>query len=99
MTYATDDADWQEKVVSRANGRCVWLGCNSELNVAGHHVIDRRYSATRLVLENGVCLCGAHHNLLHSAGRQRSHISVILVGARRYAELKALSRESGESDV
>jgi len=87
MTYAKDDNEWQRLVLERCDGRCSWPGCNSTWELAGHHVIDRRYKALRLALENGVVLCGSHHSLLHTLGKLRERASILLVGSRTYSQL------------
>jgi hypothetical protein len=91
MIYATNDADWQEKVCARSDGRCIWPGCGSKWNAAGHHVFDRRFKELRLVLENGICLCGLHHQKIGTAPEQlREKLSKLLMGPKIYLELKDL---------
>lgn len=90
MTYASDDSDWQQRVCEKADGRCVWPGCGSTWNAAGHHVFDRRYSSLRLVVENGVCLCGKHHQVMHKLGVDREKASKLLIGRKTYSALAAL---------
>ena len=58
------DADWQRAVVDRAGGRCAI--CGSRDRVCGHHLIPRRFKATRHELENGIALCNWHHWLAHN---------------------------------
>lgn len=99
MTYAKSDTDWQRLVCERAGRRCVWPGCGSSWNAAGHHVFDRRYSELRLVLENGVCLCGVHHTTIGTAPiRKRAAMSKLLVGVNLYEELSSLKSGSNHAD-
>lgn len=94
MVYASDDKEWQERVCSPSDWRCVWPGCGSTWNSAGHHVFDRRDSKLRLVLENGICLCGKHHGLIGTAPREkRKALSILLIGRRMYAKLEKIHFE------
>lgn len=90
MTYADNDRDWQEKVCGRSGGQCSWPGCGSVWKVSGHHIFDRRYSELRLVLENGVCLCGQHHLIIGTSPKNvRTSLSKLLIGSDVYYKLAA----------
>lgn len=94
LSYAESDADWQEKVCSPSDSRCVWPGCGSKWESAGHHIFDRRDSKLRLVIENGVCLCGKHHSFIGTAPRkQRKELSILLIGRRIYSILEKMHLE------
>ena len=53
------DALWQRCIVGTWHGHCA--RCQSTWQVAGHHLVPRRFQATRHDLMNGVCLCGTCH--------------------------------------
>lgn len=89
-TYAENDADWQKKVCEKSSGQCAWPGCSSQWEAAGHHIFDRRHYMLRLIVENGVCLCGKHHQLIQTATKIiREKMSKLLIGTKTYLELKA----------
>ena len=55
------DREFQEAVC--AGGKCA--KCGSRWQLSGHHIIPRRFRATRWDLENAVCLCFTHHRWAH----------------------------------
>lgn len=56
-----DKADilWSKAVKSRAWNKCSYCWESSYLN--SHHIITRGNHATRLLVENWICLCANHH--------------------------------------
>ena len=66
LTLVKTDAEWS-KVVLEGGGRV----CSICGEAAGdpHHLIYRRFRKTRLIVENGVCLCHKHHVWMHKDGR------------------------------
>lgn len=58
-----DDA-WSLLVKLIANERCEYCGKTTTLN--SHHVYSRSKRSTRWAVENGVCLCVAHHTFSSS---------------------------------
>lgn len=96
FTKARTDEEWSHDVLERADHTCMWPGCNSKWNVTPHHIIDRRHSATRLVLENGIALCGEHHRRIQTApAPARERMSEILIGRNKYRKLKEIADGSG----
>ena len=57
------DALWSALVKLRDGGKC--QHCGKTFGLEAHHVIERRYTATRWDLENGVTLCYHCHDLAH----------------------------------
>ena len=53
------DDVWSKAVKERAGNHCEKCGSIKGLN--SHHVFSRRYMTIRHDIENGVCLCSAHH--------------------------------------
>jgi hypothetical protein len=50
---------WAKAVKKRARSRCEYCGKTTTLN--SHHIFSRSNRATRWDVNNGVCLCVAHH--------------------------------------
>ena len=53
------DALWAQRVKEYARGKC--FHCGSIYQVDAHHIIKRRYTATRWLLTNGMALCRDCH--------------------------------------
>lgn len=88
-TIAKNDNDWQLQVFERCGGQCAWAGCNSTWGLWGHHVFSRRYEATRLVVENGVGLCGKHHSFIEQLFlEEKKTASILLIGSKTYRMLE-----------
>ena len=59
--YVRDcDGYWQQLIALRAKHTCESCGASCG---SGHHIIKRRYFATRWDLRNGVYLCNRCHHL------------------------------------
>jgi hypothetical protein len=50
---------WAKVVKCRARGRCEYCGKTTTLN--SHHIFSRSNKTTRWDVNNGICLCVAHH--------------------------------------
>lgn len=97
FTYAKSDEDWQKQVCGDYR-KCAWPGCGSTWQSAGHHIFDRRHKPLRLVIENGICLCGKHHSSIEAMTPDlRERASILLVGKMRYKDLVCLLQTSAES--
>lgn len=57
------DIQWAKLVKLHANYVCEWCGAPG---VDAHHMVGRRHAATRLLPENGVCLCKGCHIRFHT---------------------------------
>lgn len=87
-TIAKNDNDWQLQVFERCGGQCAWAGCNSTWGLWGHHVFSRRYGIMRLIVENGVGLCGKHHSFIEQLSpEEKKTASILLIGNRMYKAL------------
>lgn len=53
------DDEWAIKVKEQANFKCEYCGKIDTLN--SHHIFSRSNHSVRWDLDNGVCLCVAHH--------------------------------------
>ncbi len=51
--------EWAKAVKERSGHRCEV--CGSKQAVEAHHIVSRRYKATRYDVTNGVALCQKHH--------------------------------------
>ena len=58
-----DDA-WSELVKLRAGCQCEYCGKTSPLN--SHHIFSRSNRSVRWDVQNGICLCVAHHTFSSS---------------------------------
>lgn len=57
------DIQWAKLVKLHAGYKCEWCGA---IGVDAHHMVSRRHAATRLLPENGVCLCKGCHMRFHN---------------------------------
>ena len=53
------DKKWSKKVKEIAKGKCEY--CSSTHYLNSHHIFSRKFLNTRFDINNGVCLCAAHH--------------------------------------
>ena len=53
------DTLWSEAVKKRAGNKCEFCGREDYLN--SHHIYSRSKLSTRWSVDNGACLCVAHH--------------------------------------
>lgn len=55
---------WRAEVISRAGGRCQYLGCGrKEQRMFADHIKERSDGGEPYDVRNGQCLCGSHHTL------------------------------------
>jgi len=76
------DALWSKIILSR--GRCQI--CYSRRNLEPHHIISKRYAATRFDPENGACVCN------HDHGRLTRH-EIYLITLKEEQELKRKTKK------
>jgi hypothetical protein len=67
---------WRAKVIKRAGGRCQWQEADGpcgrqEPRMFADHVKELRDGGAPFDVENGQCLCGAHHSLKTAAERAK----------------------------
>jgi len=61
LTKKELDSHFADLVKERAGYACEIPGCGKEDGLVSHHIIGRRNLNVRWDLDNGVCLCTAHH--------------------------------------
>jgi hypothetical protein len=64
---------WRTLIITRADGRCPWPGCNvREQRMFADHIIEIRDGGSRTDPLNGQCLCAKHHAIkTHRAKLER----------------------------
>jgi 5-methylcytosine-specific restriction endonuclease McrA len=85
--------DLFSKIV-RSRGAC--QACGKTMNLQCAHIISRRYSHTRCVERNALCLCaGCHHHYTdHPA--EFGTLVLTFMDAQEYDALTALSQQTGK---
>lgn len=81
------DRLWSE--VIRLGRSCV--ACDRPDGLQAHHLISRRYNATRHVEDNGWPLCAACHREVHENPCLFADLIGQTIGRDRYDELRALT--------
>ena len=69
------DELWSKLVKIRAGFRCEYCWKTSWLN--SHHIRSRTNYSTRYNLDNGICLCQAHHTLSSTFSAHKTPIEFI----------------------
>jgi hypothetical protein len=85
---------WSRLVKLSANNKCEYCGKTNNLN--SHHVYSRSNRTMRWLVDNGICLCVAHHTLSNFSAH-KSPIDFIeymktLRGETWYNELKVKAK-------
>ncbi len=73
----------------RARGQCQSCGKTSDLQCA--HIISRRYSATRTLLENAFCLCAGCHMRFTEWPLEFAEFVDVKIGPDAYEGLRSLA--------
>lgn len=56
---------WRTAVRKRDNGICKWPNCNSKKKIHAHHIMRwSDYPSLRYDINNGICLCKIHHDMI-----------------------------------
>lgn len=56
---------WRQAVRARDKGICQWPNCNSAKKIHAHHIMPwGRFPSLRYDINNGICLCKNHHDLI-----------------------------------
>lgn len=74
-TKKTCDGLWALAVKARAGHKCEFCGRPDTLN--SHHVFSRSKSSTRHDVDNGVCLCVAHHTFSSGFSAHKTPVEFI----------------------
>lgn len=88
MTQAINESDWRQKIFDRENGICQWCGGPASDPC---HIIPRVYKKTRLLVENGLCLCRPDHNDFDKKKDFRDKLIRILVTQEKYFHLRNIA--------
>jgi 5-methylcytosine-specific restriction protein A len=73
--YLTPDhRAWRDAVLTRAGHRCQWPGCGKRERVMyADHIVELEDDGAPLELNNGQCLCAAHHTVKTNMRRTARH--------------------------
>jgi len=82
---------WAKEVKERAGMKCEYCGRIDTLN--SHHIFSRSNQSTRYDLDNGVCLCVAHHTFSSKFSAHKTPAEFIewlkdYRGLEKYEELR-----------
>ena len=66
------DTLWSELIKALAGYKCEYCGKETTLN--SHHIYSRSKKSTRWALNNGVCLCVAHHTFSSSFSAHKTPV-------------------------
>jgi 5-methylcytosine-specific restriction endonuclease McrA len=88
-------------LIVRSRGRCencgdAWRATGSKLECA--HIVSRRYSRTRTLVENAFCLCSKCHMRFTEWPLEFAAFVEEKIGAERYAELRTLAQSTAKVD-
>lgn len=89
-------ADKYFSLIIRSRGAC--RACGKTLNLQCAHVISRRYSHTRCVEDNALCLCAGCHMFYTDHPVDFGELVNDLITTERYVELNAMSQQTGKVD-
>ncbi len=78
----------------RARGQCEKCGRTEFLQCA--HIVSRRYSATRVDLENALCLCAKCHRYFTDHPIEWAQFVGATIGMKNYNRLKGKAEASGK---
>lgn len=97
--YGTGDKGRATKLhaeLVRARGACERCGSTHQLQAA--HIVSRRYSHTRCVLDNAWCLCARCHWALTADPLGHVEFAYATIGEARYRELRRQALERTKVD-
>jgi len=70
------DIEWAKLVKEQAGYKCEYCGKTETLN--SHHIFSRSNRSVRWDVDNGVCLCVAHHTFSSAFSAHKSPIEFII---------------------
>lgn len=70
------DIEWAKLVKEQAGHKCEYCGKTETLN--SHHIFSRSNRSVRWDVDNGVCLCVAHHTFSSAFSAHKSPIEFII---------------------
>ena len=89
------DALWSKIVRTKADRRCqgitLTLAPCQRAGTDAHHILSRKYTATRWIIENGLCLCRQHHN--HDDLPCLEETELMNIGKEAYERLWNIARD------
>ena len=93
MKLDPNDELWSRCVKLRDGYKCRYCGRLGKLRgMHAHHFVGRRYRNTRWVVDNGICLCFACHNVMQDFPLVNKDFFIKTVGSDRAEELEILAR-------
>ena len=76
------DDKWSKLVKKAWGNKCAY--CSTDKNLNSHHLFTRTNWSTRYDLDNGICLCVAHHTFSSKFSAHKTPLEF----AERFKELK-----------
>jgi hypothetical protein len=56
---------WRQFIRSRDKYKCQWPHCDKTKGIQVHHILPwQQYPGLRYHIDNGICLCKFHHNMI-----------------------------------
>lgn len=56
---------WRKIIRKRDGGACQWPKCFKKNSIQVHHILPwSQYPGLRYHIDNGICLCKFHHNMI-----------------------------------
>lgn len=56
---------WRKNIKIRDKHTCKWPHCNSKRKIQVHHILPwSQYPGLRYHINNGICLCKFHHDMI-----------------------------------
>lgn len=89
-------ADKYFSLLIRSRGAC--QACGKTLNLQCAHIISRRYSHTRCVERNALCLCAGCHHYYTDHPAEFGTLVLTFMDAHEYDALTQLSQLTGKVD-
>lgn len=75
--------------IVRSNGYCERCGrSKAEVQIQAAHIISRRFSNTRVLIDNGVALCAADHRYFHDHPVRFGEWIIDRIGIDKYNALE-----------
>lgn len=90
---AKTDVEWSKRVSIIYAGECAWPKCNNRYGIGAHHVFGRGIQGLRLLVENGVLLCGKHHRKMERVSKRKGvykKLMVELIGEEKWRVLEKI---------